>query len=83
MQQSTYIAACYYNHYSNVYSSTQCSPASVDCGTVIIGTSSQHTLTLSNPSPCSLAYQLLVDSSIAPPGSSLKQGQCYRQYVHV
>lgn len=39
---------------------SQCAPTCVDSGTVIIGTSCQHNLTLYNPSPCSLHYRLSV-----------------------
>ena len=38
-----------------------CEPARVDFGTVIIGTSSSHKLTLTNPSLCNLHYKLYTE----------------------
>ena len=39
----------------------QCNPSSLDCGTVIIGTSQSHILTLTNPTLSTLYYHLHVD----------------------
>ena len=39
----------------------QCHPSTLGCGTVIIGTSQSHTLTLLNPGPCPLYYRLGVE----------------------
>lgn len=39
----------------------QCNPSSLDCGTVIIGTSQSHILTLTNPTLSTLYYRLHVD----------------------
>ena len=38
-----------------------CEPSDVDFGTVVIGTSSSHKLTLTNPSLCNLHYQLYME----------------------
>ena len=40
-----------------------CEPGDVDFGTVIIGTSSSHKLSLTNPSPCNLHYQLFTEKA--------------------
>ena len=40
-----------------------CEPGDVDFGTVIIGTSSSHKLSLTNPSLCNLQYQLFTEKA--------------------
>lgn len=42
---------------------SQCTPSALNCGTVTIGTSQTHDLTLFNPGTCTLYYQLSVETS--------------------
>jgi hypothetical protein len=42
----------------------QCTPSVMECGTVIIGTSQQRTLTLINPTSSDLHYRLKASDSI-------------------
>jgi len=52
----------------------QCTPSSLDCGTVIIRTSQSRTLILTNPTPSTLYYRLHVDEEVGKGDRPLTAG---------
>jgi hypothetical protein len=50
-----------------------CEPGDVDFGTTVIGTSASHKLTLTNPAPCNIHYQLTTEEVVQQDGRSTRR----------